>query len=141
MNLNDEEPNPLAQMEGAAGLYAVTADDIGHYRDMLACCGPIDLHAYVSGGLHAALTRTALDHRTECDGTNCRTCNGLHDALALAVASVRTLVDVAGRGRTSAKPRLFGRSRNRSGGISSTYSLARTGRQGVALTGPFEPAR
>ncbi|MEU4427514.1 hypothetical protein AB0F81_43400 [Actinoplanes sp. NPDC024001] len=93
MNVDDEVRGALAQIESAAALYAVTEHHISRYQSVLSGYHPADRDTYACARLDAILTRTAFDHRTECDGVGCRTCDGLHEALTVAVASVRTMLD------------------------------------------------
>lgn len=106
MSVEDEARQALAQIEGAARLYAVNEPDIGRYAGLLASYRPGERDTYACARLDAILTRIAYDHRLECNGDNCRTCDGLNEALTVAVASVRTmLADHQPKHRNSDWPR------------------------------------
>lgn len=92
MSVEDDVRAALAEIEGAAGLYAVTDDDVGRYSDLLGQYHPAERDTYACARLDAILTRIAYDHRLTCNGVHCRTCDGLNEALAVAVASVRAML-------------------------------------------------
>lgn len=93
MSVDDEVRDALYQIESAARLYAVTENNIGRYTDLLGRYHPNDRDTYACARLDAILTEIAYDHRLECNGGDCRTCSGMQEALTMAVASVRSMLE------------------------------------------------
>jgi hypothetical protein len=93
LHRNETARDALSQVEGAAGLYAAGEDSIAGFREILARQHPNDRGTYACAALDRVVTDIAYDHRTECDGgPDCRTCEGLREALTIAVASVRSMI-------------------------------------------------
>ncbi|MEV0896081.1 hypothetical protein [Actinoplanes sp. NPDC049802] len=67
-------------------------ENIAGFREALAEQHPSNRGTYACAALDRVITDLAYDHRTECDGGDCRTCEGLNEAMTLAVASVRSMV-------------------------------------------------
>ncbi|SDT33755.1 hypothetical protein [Actinoplanes derwentensis] len=82
----------LHQVESAARLYGVGEENIAGVREFLSSQHPNDRGTYACAVLDRVVTEIAYNHRTECDGNECRTCDGLQEALTVAVASVRSMI-------------------------------------------------
>jgi len=92
VHVNETVRDALRQVESAARLYGVREEGIAGFREALAGQHPADRGTYACAVLDRVITEIAYNHRTECDGEDCRTCEGLGEALTVAVASVRSMI-------------------------------------------------
>ncbi|MBO3742561.1 hypothetical protein [Actinoplanes flavus] len=92
MHVEETVRDALLQVEGAARLYGAREESIAGFREILARQHPNDRGTYASAALGRVVTDIAYNHRTECDGGDCRTCEGLHEAMTVVVASVRSMI-------------------------------------------------
>ncbi|WP_430787393.1 hypothetical protein [Actinoplanes sp. G11-F43] len=90
--MNEIVRDALQQVESAARLYGVGEEGIAGVREFLSSQHPNDRGTYACAVLDRVVTEIAYNHRTECDGRDCRTCDGLTEALTVAVASVRAMI-------------------------------------------------